>query len=387
MAEINNSNPKKKVGVLIGGSGLIGGTLVHYFKTKTPDVIEIRAPSSKKLSIRNAGDIRDYLKRVKPDFLINSAIAGLSSDTQLAVEVNYFGPLNLARAAAAMNIPYIHLSSAATMPVGTNLTEDDHLPISAKMNNYAKSKLMAEKTLRHMFKTEGLDYTCVRLAIVYGDHDHKIQGFHRLLFTIADESMPFLFTKKGVMHSYSNARKLPYLIHHIVNNRKEFSGQTYNFVDKNPVDLAKLILLVKSYLNLNVPKEVYIPYPVAKIGRKSMSLLLKVLTKVGLTAQLPAEIMFLESFYKTQTLASRKLAESSFVDPYPDDTIFTILPGLVRYYLDRWTHQNLLSSFSENMVNPSLQDMDFFTNPQKLMDSIHADSTKPFDELRGIKDK
>jgi len=44
----NNQTGKKRLGVLIGGSGLIGGTLAHYFKTKTEDEIEIRAPSSKK---------------------------------------------------------------------------------------------------------------------------------------------------------------------------------------------------------------------------------------------------------------------------------------------------------------------------------------------------
>lgn len=383
----NNSNSQKTVGVLIGGSGLIGGTLAHYFKTKTPDNIEIRAPSSKKLSIRNAGDIRDYLKRVRPDFLVNTAIANINSDAQLAVEVNYFGSLNLARAAAAMNIPYIHLSSAATLPVGKDLTEDDHLPISAKLNNYAKSKLMAEKTLRYMYENEGLDYTCIRLAVVYGDHDHKIQGFHRLLFTIADESMPFLFTKKGTLHSYSNAARLPYFIHHIIKNRQEFSGQTYHFVDKNPVDLAELILTVKSYLNLRLPKEIYIPYPMAKTGKKGLMMLLKGLTKIGLNASLPAEIMFLESFYKTQTLSSQKLAQSSFIDPKPDETIFSLLPNLVRYYLDRWTHQNILSTFSDDIINPCLKDMPFFDNPQELLESIHSDSTKPFSDLQKLKKK
>ncbi len=379
MVEQNNSNSPKKLGVLIGGSGLIGGTLAHYFKTHTPETIDIRAPSSKKLSIRNAGDIRDYLKRVKPDFLINTAIANINSDSQLAVEVNYFGAINIARAAAALNIPYIHLSSASILPVGDNLTEENHLPITADLNNYAKSKLMAEKTLQYMKENEGLDYTCIRLAIVYGDHDHKIQGFHRLLFTVADEAMPFLFTKRGVMHSYSNARKLPYLVHHILNKREEFSGETYHFVDKNPVDLSELILTVKSYLNLSLPKEVYVPYPLARFGRKSVSLILKALTKVGLNAQLPAEIMFLESFYKTQTLSSQKLAQSSFIDPIPEETIFSILPKLVHYYLDRWTHQNILSTYSDDIVNPCRKDI--FEDPHELLESIHGDSTSPFVDL------
>ncbi len=380
-----NSSSKKKIGVLIGGSGLIGGTLAHYFKTNYSDTYEIRAPSSKKLSIRNAGDILSYLGQVKPDFVINCAIANINSDAQLAIEVNYFGPLNLARAAAAMNIPYIHLSSAATLPVGENLVEEDHLPISAKMNNYAKSKLMSEKTLRYMHEHEGLDYTSIRLAIVYGDHDHKIQGFHRLLFTIADESMPFLFTKKGVMHSYSNARKLPYLVHHALENRKEFSGQTYHFVDKNPVNLAELILTVKSYLALKTPREVFVPYPLAKMGRNSISLILKGLTKIGLNAQLPPEIMFLKQFYKTQTLSSAKLEQSSFVDPFPEETIFTMMPSLVRYYLDRWTHMNILSTYQEKIVAPCLKDMILFDDPNELLETIHADSTTPFAELKGVK--
>jgi len=143
------------LGILIGGSGLIGGTIANYFKTRTPDSIELRAPSSKKLSIRSATDIRDYLKRVRPDFIINTAIANIDSDSQLAFEVNYLGALNLARAAAALRIPYIHVSSAATLPYGEELTENDQLPLASDLSNYAKSKLMAEATLRHMHEAVG----------------------------------------------------------------------------------------------------------------------------------------------------------------------------------------------------------------------------------------
>ena len=31
--------------MMIGGSGLIGGYITHYFKTKFPNEVEIRAPS------------------------------------------------------------------------------------------------------------------------------------------------------------------------------------------------------------------------------------------------------------------------------------------------------------------------------------------------------
>ena len=120
----------KKIGVLVGGSGLIGGTIVNYYKTQHPETVDIRAPSSKKLSIREENDIRSYLAEVRPDFVINAAMTNLGSDGQLAFEGNYQGPINLARAANALKIPYIHISSAATLPSGENLQEDDTLPIS-----------------------------------------------------------------------------------------------------------------------------------------------------------------------------------------------------------------------------------------------------------------
>jgi len=378
----SDTSQKRILGVLIGGSGLIGGTLAHYFKTQTSANIDLRAPSSKKLSIRNSADIKDYLKRIRPDFVINTAIANIGSDSQLALEVNYVGTLNMARAAAAMEIPYIHVSSAATLPNGENLSEEDSVSITPKLNNYAKSKLMAEETLKYMHKTVGLDYTCIRLAIVYGEHDHKIQGFHRLFFSIADESMPVLFTKKGIMHSYSNANKFPYFVHHVLNNREEFSGETYHFVDRNPVELVDLILTIRSYLELNGPREIYVPYSMAIFGKKCLEILLKGLTRLGIKGGLPAELMFLESFYKTQTLSAKKLLNSSFIDPMPDENIYTKLPALVVYYLTRWTHENIISTFNEKVLHPNAMSNEFDKSPLELLETVHQDSTLPFIELR-----
>ncbi len=371
----------KKLGVLIGGSGLIGGTIVNYYKTRHPDTIDIRAPSSKKLSIREENDIRRYLTEVKPDFIINAAMANLGSDGQLAFEVNYLGPVNLARAATSLKIPYIHMSSSATLPSGENLREEDTLPISPNLSNYAKSKLMAEKTLQFMAEKEGLDYSCVRLAIVYGAHDHKIQGFHRLFFSIADESMPVLFTRKNTLHSYSNSRKLPYFIHHMLENRAEFNGKTYHFVDKNPVDLATLILTIKSYLHLNQPKEIYVPYWLANLGKNGLSILLKILRRVGLKATMPPELMFLDNFYKPQTLCSDRLRNSSFIDPMPEESVFTRLPELMIYYLTRWSHENLISTYNEDRIIEKPVEQIFLHNPQQLINDIHARGLGPFSDL------
>ncbi|MDJ0624156.1 MAG: NAD-dependent epimerase/dehydratase family protein [Desulfocapsaceae bacterium] len=374
------ADKKRKLGVIIGGSGLIGGTLVHYFKTQTPDTIEARAPSSKKVSIRSEEDIYSYLLDVNPEFVVNAAIANLGSSSQLSLEVNYLGTLNLAKAAAALKIPYIHLTTAATLPAGSDIQEDQHLAVTANLNNYAKSKLMAEKTLEHLRQTVGLDYTSIRLAIVYGDHDHKIQGFHRLFFSVADQAMPFLFTRKRVVHSYTNSRKLPYFVHHILENREEFSGQTYNFVDKDPVELASLILGIKKYLRLKYPREIYVPYGMAKSGMRVLSVLLRGFAKMGLVAQMPQELMFLESFYQTQTLSTQRLQASSFVDPLPKETVFTRLPDLASYYLKRWREQNIITDSRYQVANGDEMDRDFCNNPQRLLEMIHESETSPMEE-------
>ncbi|MCI5144053.1 MAG: SDR family oxidoreductase, partial [Candidatus Electrothrix sp. AR3] len=336
--------------------------------------------SSKKLSIRNAQDIIAYLKRVRPKFVINAAMASLDSDAQLAFEINYLGSVNIARACCALNISYIHMSSAATLPDGNNLVEEDQLALTPDLNHYAKSKLMAEKTLEYMGKTQGLDYTIIRVAIVYGEHDHKTQGFHRLLYTIADESMPFLFTKRKIKHSYTSANKIPYFVHHILKNREEFSCQTYHFVDRDPVELDDLLLTLRAYLELNKPREIYIPYSVVRVGKFFLERLTRFLSLFGITARVPPEFMFLESIYLPQVLSTEKLQASSFVDPEPDENIYTRLPSLVVYYLTRWGHLNLITKYNDEFFGNDIEE-EFLRHPDRLLQSIHADSTAPFPAL------
>lgn len=369
---------EKRTGVIIGGSGLLGGTLIHFFKKFLSSEVDIYAPNSKKLNLQDPEDINFYLNKFKPDFVINAAIASLDSDPQLAFEVNYLGCVNLALKAQELNVPYIHLSSAATLPSGLNLTEEDSIDLTPDLSNYAKSKLMAEMTLQHLYKTRGLDYTIIRLGVVYGKYDHKIQGFHRLFFSIIDREMPVMLTKLGVLHSYTNAAKLPFFVDHILRNRVEFSGQIYNFVDRNPVELAQLILTIKNYMELSIPKEIYVPCIIAKGGKVMVEKIIWLLARIGVKARMPAELMFLDNFYQTQTMSCEKLKKSSFSDPAPEKTIFTELPDLIQYYLTRWEHLNLISFYNKEFFDPTIRAEEFLRSPKKLLNSIHEGDIDPF---------
>lgn len=366
---------------------MIGGALVHYFSKCCPNNIEILSPNSKKMSLAVAEDIERYTSKWKPDFIINAAIAAIDSDPQLAYTVNYIGTINLAKTALKLQIPYIFISSAAVLPSGNLLTEEQQLNLDSNLSSYAKSKLMSELTLQHMHKQDGLDFTSVRLAIVYGKHDHKTQGFHRLLYSVADQAMPIFLTAKGVKHSYSNAAKVPLFIHHTLLNRAEFSGQTYNFVDPEPVELAHLIQTIKNFLGVNKPRNIFLPLRIASFGANCLDILLKGLLKIGITAKMPAELMFLNQFYETQTLDAEKLQNSSFKDPWPEQTVFTKLPEIIEYYISRWEQRNLISGFNDDFFVVREDVRQFINNPQDLLIRIHKGEFSPFGRYSGLQKK
>ena len=383
MATRQHSGKRARI-IIIGGSGMIGGALVHYFNKCHSRGIEVLSPNSKMLNLKNVTDLERYFHHWRPDYIVNCAIASINADPQLTYAVNYVAAINLARVALALKIPYLHISSAAVLPAGRNIDEKNRLQLTAKMSNYAKSKVMCEMTLEHLHQEEGLDFTVIRLAIVYGKHDYKIQGFHRLLFSIADQAMGFLFTGKGVEHSYTNAKRLPGFVHHILQNRQEYNGQIYHFVDAQPVKMAKLILTIRDYLKVGKPKKIFIPLPVARTGLGALNMLLKMLVRLGIEARMPAELLFLDQFYQTQTLSNEKLLASSYTDPAPDQTILNKLPEIIDYYLSRWEQLNLFSHDDNDNLVASDEAQDFHNRPEKLLQAIHSKEVQPFGEFKNL---
>ena len=367
-----------KTGLLIGGSGLIGGGILHYFKKRVDDEFELLAPNSKQLSLRDPEDIRGYCRKFKPEFIINCAIAALDSSPLLAYETNYLGTVHLARVAIELKIPYIHFSSAAVLPQGDDLSEDEQLQLRPELANYPKSKLLAEMALKELHRRHGLDYSNIRLAVVYGAHDHKIQGFQRLLFSLADQTMPLMFTNRRAVHSYSNAKKVPAFVHHLLKNRAEFSGKSWHFVDPLPVSLSQLIITIKSYLELKRPREIYLPYPLARFGAGAMCRLIRLLGRIGIEARMPAELLFMENFYQTQTLSSQRLKKSSFLDPKPQATVFTELPHLLEYYLSRWEALNLIAPYNQELFACRGRGEDFVHEPERVLAALEREIRQPF---------
>jgi nucleoside-diphosphate-sugar epimerase len=362
----------RKRGLILGATGLIGGGLVKYFNSHCASEIKVFSPNSKILNLSQHENITRYVHHLKPDFIVNAAIASINSSPGLCYTINYLGAITLAKLALELKIPYVFISSAAVLPPGSMLKEEQQRRLSADLSSYAKSKLMAEMTLHHMQQQQGLDYTSVRLAIVYGRHDHKTQGFQKMLHSIAGQTMPFFLTSKGIQHSYSNASKVPYFIHHALKNRAEFSGSSYNFVDHEAVELVHLIRTIKSRLQVKRPKNIFLPLGPARFGARCLNKLLKGLLQLGIDAKMPAELMFLDQFYESQTLDCSKLHNSSYVDPWPKQSIYSELPKLIDYYIARWEQHNLLRQSSGAALHLQTDIQQFQEEPLQLLTRIHS---------------
>lgn len=370
--------PSPRTIVLIGGSGLIGGTLMHHFKNLSREGVRVLSPNSKELSLRVPDDIRRYFESVKPDAIVNCAIAAIDSDPQLTFEVSSLGAVYLGRVARELNVPYVHFSSGAVLRAGTDLDEDARLPLAPDLPNYAKGKLLAELALERLHRTLGLDVTIIRLGIVYGAHDHKIQGFHHLLFSLVDQSMPFLLTRRGCVHSYTNASKLPAFVSHVLDHRAEFSGRILHFVDPEPVPLDRLILTIRSLLGTRTPRAFYVPEAMARFLAAALTRAMRLFTRIGIEARPPAELVFLKNFYESQVLSSDKLRHSSFVDERPEATIFTELPGLIDYYERRWERLRLIEPRRRAPAEPESRAELFAHRPERALAALLDEPDGPF---------
>lgn len=164
-------------------------------------------------------------------------------------------------------------------------------------------------------------------------------------------------------------------------------GNNYLTDCRTPVDLASLILTIKHYLQFKSPREIFIPYFMADLAQKGLTFILRFIKKIGIKADLPPELIFLDNFYKSQTLSVSRLEASSFVDPIPEETVYTRSPELVNYYLPRWNHENLITTHGEDLDSKESVIKDFQHDPMKLLKAVHSNNIAPFQELVGKTDK
>ena len=143
----------KRLGVLIGGSGLIGGALTHFYK-KTSHDTEVLAPSSKKLSLRVLDDIKQYCRDYHPTFIINAALAPIDSSPEMAFETNYLGSINPAKETLKLFVPYVLARIGKAwirwiVKIMTRTGIEARIPAELMLiENFYKSQTLSSKNLK-----------------------------------------------------------------------------------------------------------------------------------------------------------------------------------------------------------------------------------------------
>ena len=211
--------------IVTGGSGRFGLTL-KKFKTKH----KIYYPTKNQLNILSEKNIKNYINKKKPKFLIH--LAGLSRPMKVhkknihkSIDLNIIGTANIVKVCSEKNIKLIYFSTNYVYEGNKgNYKETDPL---LPANNYAWSKLGGETSVQ-LYNNSLI----LRLSMTEKPFVHK-KAFANVKtsFLYHEDVVKILFkilNKKGVLNIGGKAQFI------------------YNFAKKNNPDLKKLFLNDKS---------------------------------------------------------------------------------------------------------------------------------------------
>lgn len=153
----------KKTILVTGSRGVLGSALVKRLKTK----YKIVALTHKNCDITDSKRVASIFARFKPWAAIHSAactdVDECQRDPKKAYAVNARGTVNIAKSCASMGAILIYISTDYVFS-GKNKTPYRETDATGPLSIYAKSKLMAEKSVRRLVKR----HIIVRTSWIFG---------------------------------------------------------------------------------------------------------------------------------------------------------------------------------------------------------------------------
>ncbi|ADW71492.1 dTDP-4-dehydrorhamnose reductase [Granulicella tundricola] len=154
-------------GILITGStGQVGGELVRLFRSQNPS-LEVHAPDRSQLDLRDPASIRDVVRTLLPQWIINpaayTAVDRAESDQEDAFAVNAEAPRILGEEAAVIGAPVLHFSTDYVF-AGDAERPYEETDLAKPLGVYGLSKLAGERNLA----ASGAAHLIFRTSWVYG---------------------------------------------------------------------------------------------------------------------------------------------------------------------------------------------------------------------------
>ena len=209
---------KKRI-VITGGEGRFAITLKN---SKTN--LNIFFPSKKKLNILSLRSIENYLKKIKPKYVLHAAALSRpmnihNKNISKSIDLNIIGTANVVKICEKYRIKLIYFSTNYVYPGRKgNYKEIDSLQ---PINNYAWSKLGGESSVR-LYKNSLILRLCMcekPFVHNYAFSDVKTNFmFHEDFIKI----MPKILDKKGILNVGGKLQTV------------------YNFAKKNKPDVKKI---------------------------------------------------------------------------------------------------------------------------------------------------
>ncbi len=151
--------------LLLGGNGQVG----HAFKTCSSFADEFVVATRRECDLADAECLRLYLRRVKPDVIVNAAaytaVDKAEGDRETCYAVNATAPGVMAREAAAMGAKLVHYSTDYVFD-GTKAGTYREADPTGPRNVYGASKLAGEEAVA----AAGGEFLILRTSWVYSNH-------------------------------------------------------------------------------------------------------------------------------------------------------------------------------------------------------------------------
>ncbi len=166
--------------LLTGATGQLGAALCQ---TRFPHGTSLITASRHQLDLTRAGSFDRFFNETCPDLVINTAgytaVDKAENDQALAFAINGEGAGALAKAAAARNVPIVHISTDYVFDGNKQdaWSEDD---TPSPINVYGKSKLAGERAIA----IENPQHIIIRTCWLYGPHGNN---FLRTILRLAGE--------------------------------------------------------------------------------------------------------------------------------------------------------------------------------------------------------
>ena len=175
---LNNEQKPNRI-LLIGKNGQVGWELLRSLQP----LGEVIATGREDLNLLYPDQIKDVVRRVKPNIIINAAaytaVDKAESEPDIAMAINGIAPGVLAEEAKKINSLLVHYSTDYVFDgkKNTPYSENDK---PNPINMYGKSKLFGEEAIQ----TVGCNFLILRTSWVYGNHG---LNFVKTILRLANE--------------------------------------------------------------------------------------------------------------------------------------------------------------------------------------------------------